>query len=130
MTYKTEQKDKLLAFLLAQSHRQLAMSEIISAMKAEGVGESTVYRLMRELVDSGRVRRFVLGCNRRFFYQAVNSPSCEHHMHLKCIVCGRLVHLNGFVSDFIEQQVLAANRFAIDENMTLLYGRCAACRQR
>lgn len=128
MTYRTEQRDKLLSFLSDNTARQLTMREIIDAMRDEGVGESTVYRLMRDMTDCGRVRRFVLENNRRFYYQAVSSPACEHHMHLKCVVCGKLVHLNGFVSEFIEQQVLAANRFAIDENMTLLYGRCAACR--
>ena len=77
MTYRTEQREKLLAFLSDNTARQLTMREIISAMKEEGVGESTVYRLMRELTDSGRVRRFVLENNRRFYYQAVSSPACE-----------------------------------------------------
>ena len=67
MTYKTSQKEKLLTYMIENSQAQLPMQTILNAMKQEGVGESTVYRLMKSLVDEGKVRRFVCGNNRRFF---------------------------------------------------------------
>ena len=126
MIYKTEQNQKLIAYLRSAAC-QLPMQTIVADMKAQGVAESTTYRLMRELVEAGEVRRFVTGHNRRFYYQAVRDAACGRHMHLKCVKCGKLVHLSPCVSDFIERQVLAANRFVIDEGMTLLLGRCRAC---
>ena len=129
MTYKTSQKEKLLTYMIENSQAQLPMQTILNAMKQEGVGESTVYRLMKSLVDEGKVRRFVCGNNRRFFYQALKDEKCGHHIHLKCLSCGKMVHLSGFVSDFIEKNILAANRFTIDGQMTLLYGKCENCQE-
>ena len=130
MGYKTEQKEKLITYMKSHTTEQLPMKTIVADMIAQGVGESTVYRLLKELVESGEVRRFVCSHNRRFFYQANTDQTCGHHMHLKCLACGRMVHLNAFVSDFMCKQVLAANRFAIDEHMTLLYGYCVSCKER
>lgn len=130
MTYKTEQSAKLLDFMMQHTNEQLPMQKVLAAMKAEGVGESTVYRLMKGLVDEGKVRRFVCGNNRRFYYQAAKDEKCGHHMHLKCLSCGKMVHLSGFVSDFIEKNILAANRFALDGQMTLLYGKCENCQEK
>lgn len=129
MTYKTEQREKLLSFMTENALRQLPMQTILQEMKAEGVGESTVYRLMKSLVDEGKVRRFVCGNNRRFYYQGIKDEKCGHHMHLKCLSCGKMVHLSGFVSDFIEKNILAANRFTVDGQKTLLYGKCENCQE-
>ena len=129
MTYKTTQKEKLLSFMAEHAAKQLPMQTILQEMKAQGVGESTVYRLMKELVDQGKVKRFVCANNRRFFYQATKDEKCGHHMHLKCLSCGKMVHLSGFVSDFIEKNILAANRFSIDGQKTLLYGKCQNCQE-
>ena len=129
MTYKTTQKEKLLSFMTQNAMQQLPMQTILQEMKAQGVGESTVYRLMKELVDQGKVKRFVCGNNRRFFYQATKDEKCGHHMHLKCLSCGKMVHLSGFVSDFIEKNILAANRFSVDGQKTLLYGKCENCQE-
>ena len=88
------------------------------------------HSLVQSLVDEGKVRRFVCGNNRRFFYQALKDEKCGHHIHLKCLSCGKMVHLSGFVSDFIEKNILAANRFTIDGQMTLLYGKCENCQEK
>ncbi|MBO5789419.1 MAG: transcriptional repressor [Clostridia bacterium] len=127
--YKTEQREKLITFLKAHANEQLSMRDILDAMTAQGVGESTVYRLIKELVESGEVRRFVVEHNRRFYYQAVRDISCGHHVHLKCVGCGKLIHLSGFVSDFIHKQIEATHHFALDEQLTMFYGKCATCQK-
>lgn len=125
--YHTDQKDRLLDFLGQNTTRQLKMEEIVSALDGK-VGKSTVYRLMRSLVEEGRVRRFELG--RTIYYQYLSGAACDSHLHLKCTVCGRMQHLDCSVSTFLRRQILATDRFELDDRMTLLFGLCADCRER
>ena len=125
--YHTDQKDRLLDFLGQNTTRQLKMEEIVSALDGK-VGKSTVYRLMRSLVEEGRVRRFELG--RTIYYQYLSGAACDSHLHLKCTVCGRMQHLDCSVSTFLRRQILATDRFELDDRMTLLFGLCVDCRER
>ena len=125
--YHTDQKDRLLDFLGQNTTRQLKMEEIVSALDGK-VGKSTVYRLMRSLVEEGRVRRFELG--RTIYYQYLSGAACDSHLHLKCTVCGRMQHLDCSVSTFLRRQILATDRFELDDRLTLLFGLCADCRER
>ena len=45
-------------------------------------GESTVYRLIKQLVESGEVKRTVRGNSRTFVYQLTDGESCHHHLHM------------------------------------------------
>lgn len=125
--YHTDQKDRLLDFLGRNTTRQFKMEEIVSALDGK-VGKSTVYRLMRSLVEEGRVRRFELG--RTIYYQYLSGAACDSHLHLKCTVCGRMQHLDCSVSTFLRRQILATNRFQLDDRLTLLFGLCADCREK
>ena len=122
--YHTDQKDRLLDFLGRNTIRQLKMEEIVSALDGK-VGKSTVYRLMRSLVEEGRVRRFELG--RTIYYQYLSGAACDSHLHLKCTVCGELFHLNCDHLHEIAAHVQADHGFAIDPSRTVFYGVCGTC---
>lgn len=51
----------------------------------------------------------------------------EHHDHLVCVSCGKVVE---FVDDVIEQhqnQIAKANGFKITEHSLIIYGQCKNC---
>ena len=124
--YKTGQKECLIAYLAENSKRQFRMEELVSALDGQ-VGKSTVYRLVRTLVDEGRVRRFGLGAGREVYYQYLPGAACDSHLHMKCTVCGRMQHLDCSVSTFLQKQIMATDRFELDDRLTLLLGRCSRC---
>ncbi len=126
MRYRTEQRETLDAYLKANAARQFTIEELAGAL-SPAIGKSTVYRLIRELQESGRVRRFQLGQGRHAVYQYLPTEACVSHLHLKCVTCGRMMHLNGSVSEFLTRQILASNRFRLDDRLTTLYGHCARC---
>lgn len=126
MRYRTEQRETLQAYLNEHASRQFTIEELASELSST-LGKSTVYRLIREMVESGRVRRFQLGQGRRVVYQYMPQEQCISHLHLKCVECGRMLHLDRSVSEFLSRQILASNRFALDDRMTTLYGRCVRC---
>lgn len=126
MSYHTEQKAALVTFLSENAQRQFTVRELARAVaERTEIGESTVYRLIAGLVEEGRVRRFAVG--RSFYYQFVGGENCDSHLHLKCLACGRLFHLDGSVSQFMRRQILATNRFRLDEGETVLFGTCHDC---
>ncbi len=129
MSYQTEQKAALISFLAAHASQQFTAGELAQCLTREAdIGTSTVYRLLSALTEEGQVRRFHIGSGRACYYQYVAGPQCESHLHLKCTVCGRLFHLAGCVSDFMQKQIFATSRFTLDEHQTILFGTCSRCR--
>ncbi len=128
MAYKTEQREILVDFLRTHAEGQYTAAELTEALADAKIGQATVYRLVKRLVSEGVVRAFALGDDRRTYYQYIDGESCASHLHLKCTVCGRLYHLGACVSEFLEKQILATHRFALDEQMTMLFGTCHKCR--
>ena len=60
-------------------------------------------------------------------YQAMDPGHCDAHLHLKCVDCGRLIHLDEDVSDALQSDLLRAAGFTVDGRSTTIYGTCAAC---
>ena len=129
MRYRTEQRELLLAYLTEHAAEQFTVKELALAL-SPAIGESTVYRLVGELLQSGTVRRFQLGTSRGVSYQYVGGERCETHLHMKCTVCKRICHLAPTLSDFLQKQILATSRFRLDDRLTTLFGVCHACRQK
>lgn len=131
--YVTKQKKILLDLLIKNSEKAYTVDELIAKMRdasgGQTLGKSTVYRLMTHLVDSGRVKRFVRGNSRQFLYQIVDGDSCDHHMHLKCVSCGKLLHLDEDLSHELLDKVFARNNFFVSEQSTVLFGKCGECKK-
>lgn len=131
MTYHTAQKARLFSFLQQHADTAFTAEELCTALTGAGaVGKSTVYRLLPQLVAEGQVKRFSGSGQRRALYQAVGCAHCDAHLHLKCTVCGKLIHLDESASDAVLHRVLQSSAFSVDEGQTVLFGKCAACGKR
>jgi Fur family ferric uptake transcriptional regulator len=100
-SYHTQQRCALLAFLSAHADEQFTVEQLLAAMGDEAPGRSTVYRAL--------------------------DRHCDAHLHLKCVDCGRLIHLDEDVSDALQSDLLRAAGFTVDGRSTTIYGTCAAC---
>lgn len=87
MKYDTAQKREVLR-TLRESPVALSAQEISS--RIEGVGLSTVYRLLAQLKEEGLAAEQLSGRVRTFSYLG----GCSHHLHASCGSCGALVHLD------------------------------------
>ncbi len=124
MGYNTIQK-KLLADFLRQNHNSsFTIDEIASKIS---VGKSTIYRLMPKLVEDGTVKRFTKGTTRIFLYQYVNCKECSCHLHMKCMDCGKILHMNDKVTNDLISSIMFDNNFTVDKNHTILFGKCSHC---
>ena len=129
--YATEQKRMLLQLLQERGESAYTVEELVlrlhEAYGERAPGKSTVYRLITRMTEEGTVKRFVRGRSRQFSYQIVGGERCHAHQHLKCMGCGRLIHLDEGVSDDLLCRVRACSDFAVDEEETVLFGACGSC---
>ena len=127
--YNTEQKKLLLEFLEKNRDGSYTIEEITDGLKAEGasVGKSTVYRLMTRLVDEGRVKRQLATDSRKAVYRITLNEHCHNHLHLQCVTCGRVLHLDEKASDEVLDVVKKLKNFSVSEEDTVLMGRCDDC---
>ena len=125
--YQTEQKKLLLAYLSSHADRSFTLEELAAVMTACGVGKSTVYRLVARLSDEGAVRRYAREEGRGYTYQYLERQECHSHLHLRCSICGRVIHLSEEISRIFAKTLLESNQFQLDDGRTLLFGRCDAC---
>lgn len=131
--YATEQKKMLSHFLTENSEHAYTIEELMAGMQARYgnhvPGKSTVYRLMTHLVEEGTVKRFVKGHSRTFLYQITAGDHCHSHLHLKCMDCGRLIHLDNQLSDTLLDKIRSCSDFTVSEEETVLFGECSDCHQ-
>lgn len=127
--YKTKQRETILNFLMENKERHITVDEIVFNLKNRGVsvGKTTVYRYIDKLVEEGRARRFITDEKSGACFQYVDGNKCDEHFHLKCVECGKLIHLEcGHLSE-IAEHVYESHKFTIDNSKTVLYGICDSC---
>lgn len=90
------------------------------------VGRATVFRTMKLMRELGVICQVVLD-DGTAVYQLADEDRTDHHHHVICTECGRVVE---FASDGLEGQldrVASDTGFDIDTHRLELYGRCSDC---
>jgi len=89
------------------------------------VSLATVYRTMKLLAESGLAvaRQFGDGQTR---YETARS---EHHDHLICTGCGRIVEFENERIEELQLRVARRHGFSVESHKLELYGRCPDCRR-
>ena len=129
--YVTEQK--LIIKKILEDNRDCAytVEELMDKLQAvypdNTPARSTVYRLITHLTEEGEVKRFVPKNSRKAAYQIVVGEHCDSHLHLKCMGCGKLFHLDEGISDELLDKVRSTSGFSVNEEETVLFGKCNTC---
>ena len=118
-TYHTKAKTKVLQYLEEHSDEQFTVKALQEQLS--DVPQSTIYRIIEQLLEEHKIRKFAENC-----YQYFGCQNCNSHLHIKCTDCGKLVHLEGEESRRIAR-VLSDREFLLDES-TMLLGKCKDCR--
>ena len=130
-SYQTMQRNVLVEFMKNNCEKAFSAEELSQNIKEafgdSAPGKSTIYRLLQKLTEEGLVKRMVKGNSRKFVYQISAGEHCDSHLHLKCINCGKLLHMDDSESHKLLMQVFKKNSFSIDERQTVLLGKCGGC---
>jgi len=101
--------------------------------KCTTVGIATVYRTLELLTDIGIVHKFEFG-DGKSRYELVGDGMKEHHHHLVCIKCGKIINYSEFIDEekeFIEgleKKLSEKYHFQIKSHEIYFYGFCQDCK--
>ena len=127
--YQTAGLRHLTAYLRrVASEPPKSAEEIFSAMEKEGIapGRSSVYRMLSALCLEGEVRKFRVTDGHTYQYVGA-ARDCEGHLHLQCLVCGGVTHLECACSDELTEHIFREHGFSVHRGKSVIYGVCAAC---
>ena len=69
MTYKTEQRNLLLSFLMENPDTMFSAKQIEAALANKNISRSAVYRNLAELENENKIRRCSVNGSREVLYQ-------------------------------------------------------------
>ncbi len=125
-TYNTKQRSAVLSVFEENADAQFTIDELMASLGEDAPGKSTVYRLVKKLEEEGTLRRFTREGTSKAVYQLAGTHCCSEHLHIKCVDCGLLIHLDHDAQD----ELTKSTGFVIDDSLSMLYGRCADCARR
>jgi Fur family ferric uptake transcriptional regulator len=123
---KARARDAVIELLAGQSCA-------LSALEIEGrlrecdrrVAHASVYRILELLGEHGLIARLELGGGATR-YELID-PGGEHHHHLLCDACGRVVPFDDLDLERAIERLSRRLEFRTDDHEVVLHGACRAC---
>ena len=111
---------------IAGSHDHQTPAEIFERVRQDypAIGLATVYRIINLLVDLKLICRMNTGGDSQSYL--MRRPM-EHHHHLVCSQCGRVVDFTNCDLSSLERQLSLNTGFNIEGHLLEVYGRCPDC---
>ena len=131
--YKTENRKRILAFLEENADTTVSVKDIFNYLEKKKcpVNMTTIYRYLDKLEKDGRVISYASEKGEKATYQYVNNQHhCENHLHLQCIKCGKIIHLDCDFMGKIYGHILEKHGFDIQCKNSIIYGICSECREK
>ena len=130
--YNTDGRQKLIEFLKIHSEEPMTISEIYELISRDQNGsdipaQSSVYRLIRKLVEEGSVKQTYNNEKKQAAYFIQCEEKWRKHLHMKCSECGKIFHLSEETSRMIKENILKEESFELNSD-TMLTGRCENCK--
>ena len=128
-TYITKQQKAVLACIEAHRDRCVSAAELADELRSRGerVGIATVYRQLEKLERHGHVHKVLT--EEGAYYQYCAHDALGNCFLLKCEGCGRIVHVDCGQLIPLYRHLEQEHHFFIIPRRTMLYGRCAVCRE-
>ncbi|MCR4795001.1 MAG: transcriptional repressor [Ruminococcus sp.] len=128
-TYNTMQRTSILSFLETNIGQAFTVKEIVDGIRSDNAAscspsESTVYRIMSDLVKNGIVRRKI-NQNREYQYRLSNVKSGS--ISIRCKVCGAVQHIDEKVCSEIIDELKNSALIGTDGDIEIL-GICDKCK--
>lgn len=130
--YKTKGRQLILSYLEETKERTVSVLEIQEFMKQQGnpVNITTIYRNLDALVAQGQAMKFVSDKGDKSTYRYIEPEhNCHKHLHVQCVKCGKVVHLECGFMKTIEEHILKDHGISILCENSILYGICQECKE-
>lgn len=129
-SYRTKGRAKILEFLRDNSSRSLSVSDIQKHLELhqQKVNITTIYRYLDKLTHEGTINKYAAENGRQSVYQFVDrEKDCHQHLHMQCVQCGEVLHLDCHFMEEIKGHVQMDHGFQIQCENSMIYGKCKNC---
>lgn len=130
--YATASRKRILEFLKNNSNRTVTAADIDTYLKESNseVNITTIYRYLDKLANEGTVIKYVAEKGGKAAYQYVElGHKCEEHLHLQCVKCGLIIHLECAFMSEISEHIAQDHGFELQCKNSILYGTCKKCQR-
>lgn len=119
----TQQRELIVDYFL-KSTDHLSIDELLAKVrkKSPKVGYATVYRTMKLLVEAGIATQRQFGDG-----QARYELAGEHHDHLICTKCGKIVEFEDDKIEALQESIADRFGFVLKRHRHEMYGICPDC---
>ena len=131
--YNTKTRQLILDYLINNRQHAVSASNILEHLEAQGASPNptTVYRYLDKLAGEQRIMKYVADKGEKAVFQYVDAGRhCREHLHLKCVQCGRIYHLDCHFMDEVRAHLMAEHGFTLQCEGSVLYGLCRHCAQK
>ena len=130
--YNTKARKYILDFLKTRQESTVSAADITDYLNNMGaaVNQATVYRYLNRLSRENKVLKFTDSKTKKSVYRFVGADrGCDEHIHIKCVSCGRLMHLECDFMEDIKRHLCEDHGFLLRCDGSILYGVCEECRK-
>ncbi len=122
----TNQRRKIIETVFA-SHDHFTADDLHDVLreKGESISKATIYRTLSLLCESGLVESRDFGRGQLYYEHVLGH---EHHDHLICVGCGKVVEFRNADLEKLQEKISKARGFRIESHSLRIFGRCKACR--
>lgn len=128
--YNTLGRKKIMEFLFQNSDKGVTVQGINEYLIEQGLGVNitTIYRYLDKLTKENQVMKHPSENGNQAVYQLVKEAShCDEHLHLQCLKCGVIKHLDCDGMDEFAKHIKDSHGFNISCKNSIIYGLCEAC---
>lgn len=129
-SYQTKARQMILKYLQDNKDTSVSVVSIIDYLRANDTSTniSTVYRYLDKLVDEQVVFKYMNDNGEKAVYQYIEqNRNCHEHLHLKCISCGIVEHLDCDFMSHLNDHIMKDHGFQVECSKSILYGYCKNC---
>ena len=115
-TYSTKSRQEIMKYLEASAGKTVSASDILNHLQAVGlnVSPTTVYRNLDRLYEEKKILKYVAEKGEKAVYQLeAEGRHCAEHLHLKCVRCGKIIHMDCDFMDEVREHLRARCSTAI-----------------
>lgn len=126
LKYTTKPRRELLDFFKSHDGECYTADELEEKIGGK-MGKATLYRTLSAFSDEGIIVKYYTGDGMPASYMIKSSEECDSHFHLRCLVCGKLFHVDCDVMDETIEHIKREHGFTVDVIHSTMYGVCREC---
>ena len=114
--YTTKNRSEILDYLKKNCSSTISAADIKRHLEEKeiSVNTTTIYRFLDKLCAENIIIKYSdVNSDKAVYQYAGDQGNCREHLHLKCIKCGKVMHLDCGFMDELRKHIMAEHHFQL-----------------